>query len=332
MDSAEIAFLVDTYVSYVGNILTCPPPLPSRDSHSWWLNCFQARGILGQLELPHFIDAIGEFPVIPEGLEYPTGDAAYEFISYRKSANKDVVKWLRSYLLKGLPIPEVLSKITRWEQSGWLPSQSPSQGLMSLMYRYLAAFESIQTLSLAKETYFKSSVLSSLFPTPFALWACIECSQERLSLRMHGITSNPVILGKTDYLENTALAIHAYRNFEVKAADEETPAWICEVHWSENLRTLLFTEAQKIAQKDEDFNKQYYTPYWRACRRNNNLLKRCDRMQSLYRLPDGSPFITRKYNQIPEEQKPKGFTPKRGEYSAYSKNKARASRKSKRNK
>lgn len=304
VDPVKTALFIDTYVSYVGAILAC---CPSPDRQGFWLRFFAARQVLRKLELSEFIDAIGELCTLPEGLEYPARDAAHEIILAGKSANQDIAKWLRFYLLRGKPIPEVISAATRWHQTGLEP---PSE-VMTLVNRYPFACEAIETLRLAKATYLKSPALSSLFPTPFALWACIQCSEERLLLRTRGITGNPVIFGKTDYLENNASGIKAYNGCEVKTSDQESPAWIRETHWSEMLHSLLLIEAHEIARKDDDFSKHHYTPYCRFRRKINNLLKRCDQMQAIYRLPDGSAFTTGKYNKIPKKHKPEGFMPRR---------------------
>jgi hypothetical protein len=185
-----------------------------------------------------------------------------------KTNNQDLAKWLRSYLLEGRPIPEVEAVTVYWERTGVMPSPE----VMKSLYAYTIALDSIKTLELARATYFKSPVLSKLFPTHLALWVCIECSQERFLLRMHGITGNPVIFGKTDRRENNVAAIQRYKNCEVKGVNKETPAWIKQTHWSEKLDSLLFSEAQNIAQKDENFNKLYYIPYWTIRTKIGNVL------------------------------------------------------------
>lgn len=283
--SAEIARVIDSYVSLVGNSLNNPEnPFPrGEEAKSRWLEQFaHIRELLQEVSLRQLIDAIGEFPVVPVVLDTTVDNINCVFQLYKN--RPQALSWLLKPLMLGEPLLD----------------NNPFE----MWFYYLVAQISKARFDLATETYIRSSLLQIYFPSAAVLWACCECSISRASLERSGLIGNPIILGKTDYFSHEAQTIRDYKNFEVKAKSGP-PDFDVRLY----LSALLDWEAYKIAaQKDEGyFEEHYYRPFFRLLQRFNNFAKRKD-VQGIYLLPDEEIFVTGSHNKIPKGCQSKQFS------------------------
>ena len=279
--NTQVANLVNSYVSFISNLLNNPEnPTPPEGSEAE-TRCFQQMSSLKEqleaISLTEFVNAIGEFPVIPEILN---ADASTLIIINRIKDQAKALKVLLKVLVLHEPLPQ-----DNFNGEIWL--------------RYGLAQWSKALLNLTSETFIRSSELQVLFPSASAAWACSIYSDFRCRLEKSGLLGTPEIVGKVDYLSHQGKAIKQYKDCDIQATDKT------DVDWALYLPNFLYWQAQQVARSGDDyFYDNHYLPFWRIWQQFNQKVLRRNDFQGEYLLPDGTIFTTGSHRKIPKGLQP----------------------------
>lgn len=259
---------------------------------------------LDVLSLDQVIDAIGELPILPVGLEFSARDVVHSIISKRQERYKHITPWIRAWILDEQQYIRDLERFIRKDFT--------VRGVSSLDRAFPFAMESFAQLRLACAVCKEVASVREFFGSGLLLWACVEASQSRLELTVRGVTSEPIIFGKSkmNKLSTEALRIYEHRELEL-APLEDLPEWMQELPYSEILRyCVLEYHAACIAKVNKAFESTHWLPHLEILNGLSQLVKNEPAYQAEHRISETETFITGKHKKIPAKYKPQGFVPK----------------------
>lgn len=154
------------------------------------------------------------------------------------------------------------------------------------------------------------SFLADCFDSPLHMWGSFMVNECKQTISESGLLDGvPVIRGKAE--------IVSYNLERLKLFDEREFTFIPPANhrvskitllWHKSPRDYLNALASDIAEKDPDFDQEYWIPYQKAISRWERKLRDCNKLQAGHLLPNGELFITGKGQKIPKQFKDiKGF-------------------------
>jgi hypothetical protein len=294
----QIAQLIDDCVQQLGTVLTCLLPIDS----PFYDRALKLRD-LNNLSPDQIIEAIGQLPILPAGLEFPANDVAHKIVAKLRERYRYIRTYLKTAILEK---QQCIDELDQFLSSGLIAPQIDS--LIGNTPFVLLAFARYK---LALAACSKSDTLKAIFGSGLILWACAEFSLSRLELRVRGVSGNPIIFGKTGLNEINTDAIGVYRSHKLQVVPpKELPEWRQQLHSSETLcQQFLDLQAACIAKDDAVFDLNHWQVYINTLTRIKELWD-LPAYQCVYRISQTETFTTRKHGKIPQEFKPKGFVPR----------------------
>lgn len=241
------------------------------------------------ISLSDIIDAIGQLPILSI---VPDSEDSETFIKNRQLTQKAVALWLKQLIVNPTCSCELEDRATA----------------LSLEYTdstYAIAIMWVFTLKLAELVYPHSQDLKTFFPSPEVLWGCCIVSANRGSTREAGLTGNPVIRSKTQFLKFTSSSIRHFEDFAI-CANEQKQLFAEQVgllDHSEHLFDLLLAEAARLQWENDSIygqDENFYEKFLALLRQLTNFIKNHDYFQNNYLLPDGKIFTTQRNLKIPK--------------------------------
>lgn len=156
---------------------------------------------------------------------------------------------------------------------------------------------------------FHRSILEGHFDSPAHAWAALIYIQCKQVLSNSGLFGVPVIHGKVEITNHNLVRLKQFDQRELTlippANHEASKTTIC---WHEAPEDYLTALASDIAERDPDFDTNYWVPYRRSFSRWERSIRDCKKIQAAYLLPNRELFVTGKRQKIPKQFKDiKGF-------------------------
>lgn len=232
------------------------------------------------------VNLISKLPelVIPTGVCFETPNEK-QIINAFKYFYRGLAEWLKHLILHKTLDPQAL--YTDWKH-----------------YQGHAVLDS-SLLTLITGLYPRTPVLQEVIQednAPVIIWFRAMTINCKTALTDAGILGKPSLTGKVDYQRHNLALLERYNESTIRLqAPKENPDILPtgEIDFEECPEAYLNTLASELASQDEDFDKDYWQPYYRTKKRWTRKIRENKHIQAACLLHSGELFVTGEKKKIP---------------------------------
>jgi hypothetical protein len=238
------------------------------------------------IDINQAVVSISKLPelVLPKGVCFET-PGEKQIINQCKYFYRGLEAWLKHFVLHKALAPEVI--FTDWKH-----------------FQGRAVLDSSQ-LTLITGLYSRLPLLQESCPgddAPVKIWFRVMAINCEIVLTKSGILGKSSLTGKVDYQKNNLALLERYNEHTIRIhpPEENSDAPPTdEIDFEESPETYLDALASQLASQDEDFDKDYWQPYYSTKKRWTRKIRENKHLQAGCLLPSGELFLTGENKKIP---------------------------------